>query len=73
MHCSVLAVLQGLTDDSPEICVCLSNLFQKVQDNLTFDKSVTGSICAKQLFEFLKSFIENIPSVFYVYIYLSID
>lgn len=53
MHCSVQAVCQGLTDDSPEICVCLSNFFQKVQYNLTFDKSATGSICAKQLFEFL--------------------
>lgn len=39
MFFSVLAVLQGMTDDSPEICICLSNLFQKVPDNLTFDKT----------------------------------
>lgn len=39
MYCSVLAVLQGMTDDGPEICICLSNLFQKVSDNLTFDKT----------------------------------
>lgn len=39
MFYSVLAVLQGMTDDSPEICICLSNLFQEVPDNLTFDKT----------------------------------
>lgn len=38
MYCSMLAVFQGMTDDSPEMCICLSNLFQKVPDNLTFDK-----------------------------------
>lgn len=72
MHCSLLAVLQGLTDDSPEIYVRLSNLFQKVQYNITFDQSVIHSLCiyTEQLFEFLNSFMENIPSVFCIYEYI---
>lgn len=33
MHCSVWAVHEGMIDDSPGICMYLSNLFPKVPDN----------------------------------------